>query len=186
PYQEEGGGEGVDDDVLQALLELEALPAQGEEDEGGEECHLIKDEEVEEVPGQERAVDARQLDVEERVEEGPLPRLIQGADGEPEGDGPDHACDQHQEHVEPVGDEEDTVGGRPVPRPVDQRPLPQDRGEEDQIGYEGGQHAGSPHGPLVAEAAVAQNQQDGEEKADHHRQDRQVAQRRQLEITHGV
>src|SRR5690606_32095899 len=78
PYQEEGGGEGVDDDVLQALLELEALPAQGEEDEGGEECHLIKDEEVEEVPGQERAVDACQLDVEERVEEGPLPRLIQG------------------------------------------------------------------------------------------------------------
>ena len=84
----------------------------------GDEQHFEKHEEVKDVAGEERAADAHELKLEQRMEMPPA-IIPAGGNGVDQHDHRQHCGQQHHERREPVEHQHDAKGCGPVSQPVD-------------------------------------------------------------------
>jgi hypothetical protein len=116
-HQEQRGGREVDRHVVQPGLHPQPAGAVQQQAVGGRQHHLEEHEEVEEVAGQEGAVEAHELQLQQRMEvhAGAVPARG-GIDGGAEGD---DAGERDHQGRKPVGHQHDAEGRAPVAGQVD-------------------------------------------------------------------
>ncbi|GAB1364705.1 hypothetical protein MASR1M32_39410 [Rhodobacter sp.] len=118
--EEQSGADQVDGDVLQPGAQARAGAAMDHQPIGRDQEHLEEHEEVEGVAGQERSVQAHQLEKPERVEPGPA-LIPAGGDGLDQGDQRQPGGQQQHQAGQPVEDEGNAEWRGPVAQPVDLR-----------------------------------------------------------------
>jgi hypothetical protein len=110
--QKHGRGDQIDRHILEARLEPVLPASMQREPVGRDQQHFEEDEQVEDVAGQERAIDAEQLKLKERMEMPPLlvparRRVKHGAERQRRGD-------QQHRGRQPVEHQHNAERGRPV------------------------------------------------------------------------
>ncbi|KAG1088386.1 hypothetical protein G6F40_013511 [Rhizopus arrhizus] len=115
--QEQGRGGDVEHHVVQADAHAHAAAAAEQQAIGGDQHHLEEHEQVEDVAGQEGAVEADQLELEQRMEvrRAAVPAR---AGMQQAGDGQQQGGQQHPRR-QPVGHQRDAQPRRPVAQQVD-------------------------------------------------------------------
>jgi hypothetical protein len=163
--QEHRGADQVGDHVLHARLHPQPAAAVHHEAVGGDEQDLEEHEEVEEVAGEEGAVDAHQLELEERVEV--LAALVPAADGVEQHAEAEYGIEHEHERRQAVEREDDAEGRGPRAEGVAAHLAV--AGEHQQGDGDGEQQHGGGHREAAREHAVVARGQH-EQRADHGRQ----------------
>ena len=125
---------------------------------GGEQQDLEEDEEVEQVAGQEGAVEPEQLQLEEDVKMPAHP--VQALARLPQGEAGQQGRDQQQPGRQPIRHQDDTEGGRPVSQAVDQDPSAGGGGQESQGQDDLDRHRQQAEGTAVGQGPPAQEEQE--------------------------
>ena len=161
----------IDHHVLYARLHAPGAPAVQHEAVGGDQQYLEEHEEVEDVAGQEGAVDAHELKLKEGVEVAPalVPATADGVDDHRHGE---DGGEQHHQGRQAVEHQHDAERRDPIAQFVDLRRAACGLGQKAEGDGEQGDRGGGREHPLQQQVvAHGQHDEGGHQRRQHDRDD---------------